>query len=93
MLSVKQYVPRGRVLLAGDAFGSAMVTHTRCLTMLEVIGSWISCCLLARYPLDEGARISSERQAITPARFDGGTLATNHNAATGERGYHNTSLP
>ena len=27
-------------------------------------------------------------QEITPARYDEGTMATNHNAATGERGYH-----
>ena len=32
---------------------------------------------------------SSEKQAITPARYDEGTIATNHNTATGERGYHN----
>ena len=30
---------------------------------------------------------------ITPARYDEGTLATNHNATTGERGYHNMNLP
>ena len=45
-------------------------------------------CLLAGCLLNEGARESSSRQAITPARYDEGTLATNHNAATGERGYH-----
>ena len=40
---------------------------------------------LARCLLNEGARRSSEKQAITPARYDEGTNATNHNAATGER--------
>ena len=70
-------------------FGSAQVTHTRCLT-----GAWrdvaapIS-CLLAGCFLNEGARESLSRLAITPAKYDEGTLATNHNAATGERGYHN----
>ena len=50
-------------------------------------------CLLAGCLLNEGARESSSRQTITPARCDEETLATNHNAATGERGYHNTSPP
>ena len=45
-----------------------------------------------RYLLDEGARLSSERQAIMPARYDEGTMATNHNAATWERGYHNNVM-
>ena len=40
--------------------------------------------------LNEGARESSSRQAITPARYDEGTLATNHNAAKGKGGYRNT---
>ena len=48
--------------------------------------------------LNEGARDSSVRQAIAPARYEGmmirgydeGTLATNNNAAEGEGGYHNT---
>ena len=33
--------------------------------------------------------IFNRRNATTPARYDEGTLATNHYAATGERGYHN----
>ena len=33
---IRQYGPRGRLPLAVDAFGSALVTHTRCLTMLEL---------------------------------------------------------
>ena len=37
--------------------------------------------------------ISSAAQAKTPARYDEGALATNHNAATEERTYHNTSPP
>ena len=52
----------------------------------------VAACL-ARCLLNEGARHSSERQAITPARYDEGTLATNDNAGTGERGYHNTTSP
>ena len=48
---------------------------------------------LARCLLNEGARRSSEKQAITPVRYDEGTIAINHNATTGERGYHNTSPP
>ena len=46
-------------------------------------------CLLAGCLLNKGARESSSRQAITPARYDEGILATNHNATTGERGHHN----
>ena len=42
-----------------------------------------------RMPLNEGARKSWSRQAIAPAKYDEGTFTTNHNAATGERGYHN----
>ena len=29
---------------------------------------------------------------VTPARYDEETLATNYNALTGERGYHNISV-
>ena len=29
---------------------------------------------------------------MTPARYDEGTIATNHNAATGEREYHNSGV-
>ena len=61
-----------------DTFGSALVTQTRCLTVLD-----------ARCLTNEGERRSSERQAITPARYDEGAIATDQNAATGERGYHN----
>ena len=59
MLSVRQYEPRDRVLLAGYAFGSALVIHTRCLTMLEapVI---ISCCL--------PRQISPERMGVALIR-------------------------
>ena len=48
---------------------------------------------LARCLLNEGATLSSEKQAIAPARYDEGTIATTRNAATGERGYHNTGPP
>ena len=41
---------------------------------------------LSRCLLNGGARRSSETHAITPARYDKGTIATNHTAATGERG-------
>ena len=50
----------------------------------QVIVSVAACH--ARRFMNEEARHSSERQAITPAtpaRYDEGTLATNHNAATG----------
>ena len=40
--------------------------------------------------LNEGARHPSARQATTPASDEGGALATNHSAATGERRYHIT---
>ena len=46
-------------------------------------------CLPAGCLLNEGARESSSRQVITPARYDEGTFATNHKAATAKRGYHN----
>ena len=46
-------------------------------------------CLLAGCLLNEGAREPSSEQGKTPARYDEGTHATNRNAATGERGYHN----
>ena len=35
--------------------------------------------------MNGGARPTSERQTIAPARYDEGTIATSHNAATGER--------
>ena len=56
--------------------------------MLEVIEAldMVATCL-ARSLVNEGARHSSERQAIRPARYGEGTLATDHNAATGDRGY------
>ena len=54
--------------------------------MLEVIGSCITvAACLSRCLLYEGARHSSVRQATTPDRYDERTLATNPNAATGER--------
>ena len=52
----------------------------------------VAACL-ARCLLNAGARRSSEKQAITPVRYNEGTIVTNHNAATGERGYHNTGPP
>ena len=55
------------------------------ISCIAVVGSLLAGCLL-----NEGARESSSRQAITPARYDEGTLAANHNAATGGRRYHNT---
>ena len=77
--------------ICSDASGSAhQVTHTKCLTDAWKIGLLrLVYCLLAGCLLNERARESSSRQAITPARYDGGTLATNHNAARGERGCHN----
>ena len=39
-----------------------------------------------------GARLILIRQAITPAKYDEGILATNHNAATGERGCDTITL-
>ena len=48
-------------------------------------------CLLAGCLVNEGAKYSSARQAIAPARYDEGALATNHKAATGGRGYLNTN--
>ena len=48
--------------------------------------------LLARQMPSErrGEIITPPGKAITLARYDVGTHAINHNAATGERGYHNT---
>ena len=51
----------------------------------------VAACL-ARCRLHEGTRHSSERQAITPAKYDEGVLAKSHNAATGERVFHNIGL-
>ena len=58
----------------------------------QEVASRVDCC--CRWQRDVGARFvgarhSSEKQAITPARYDEGMFATNHNAAAGERGYHN----
>ena len=50
-------------------------------------------CLLAGCLMNEGARKSSYRQAITPAKYDEGTCTTNHNAAARKRTYHITSPP
>ena len=72
-------------------FGSALVTHTRCLTMLKALVLVAVC--LARCVLNEGVRRSSEKQAITPAKYDERAIATSHNATTGEGGYYNTSPP
>ena len=72
---------------AGSACDSALVTHTR---RLEGVILVVVACLNL---LNEWTRHSSARQAITPARYDAGTLATKHNAETGERGYHNTTPP
>ena len=86
---------RHRLLLCRGASCSAQVTHTRCLT--EARKLWflvlLVACLLATCLLNEAGRESSSRQAITPARHDDETLATNHNAATEKRGCHNTGPP
>ena len=58
---------------------------------LEEIVASIS-CLLAGCLLNEEVRESSSKQAITPAKYDEGTLATDRNAATGERGYRNKCM-
>ena len=83
-------------LLCRGASGSVQVPHTRCLTVawklyFLVLRSW----LLAR-------RMSSERRgerilfragdnACLTGMMRPYLLATNHNAATGERGYHHIS--
>ena len=36
----------------------------------------------------KGGKCSSARRTTTPARYDEGTPGADHNAATGERGYH-----
>ena len=61
--------------------------------MLEVMGSCIlvTDCLARCLLLKKGARHSSERQAIVPARYDEGTIASKHKAATEERGYRITT--
>ena len=64
-----------------------------CVEEKYIIVACIINCLLAGCLLREGARQYSPRQAITPARYDEGTLVTNDDAATEERGYHNTSPP
>ena len=90
-----QYGPRDRLLLRmeGCLWLCSGHSHKVLHGCLEVIvSSIINCCVLSGYLVNEGARESSSRQAITPARYDG-TLATNHNAAIGERGYHNASPP
>ena len=56
------------------------------ISCIAVVGSLLAGCLL-----NEGARESSSRQAITPARYDEGILATKHNAAIGEKGCHNNN--
>ena len=48
------------------------------------ISSCIIAVCLARCLLNEGARRSSEKQAITPARYDLGAIATNHSAQQGK---------
>ena len=90
MLSAGQYGPRDRVLLCRGDSGCAQVIHTRCLTdawKLLLLG--LVACLPAGC-LNEGARGSSPRQAMTPAKYDEEPFATNHNAATGGGGYHDT---
>ena len=84
---------RDRLLLCRGASGSAQAhSHNVLDGCLEDIVLGSVACLLVGCLLNKGATESSSRQAITPARYDEGTLATNHNAATGERGYHNTRL-
>ena len=50
VLSQRQYGPRVRLLLLNDTFSSVLVTHTRGLTIFEVVGpSIINSCCLPRY--------------------------------------------
>ena len=91
MLGVGKYGPWHRLLLFRGASGSVhQVTHTRCLTdawktqLLRLVDCSLAGCLL-----NEGARESSSRQAITSVKHDEGTLATDQSAATVDRGYRN----
>ena len=47
--------------------------------MLEVIGSCNSCCSPRRLFFERRGEAVIRRQAVTPARYDEGTLATSHN--------------
>ena len=59
--------------------------------MLDVICSCVSCCSPRQISSErKGRGAHTKKQAIAPAMYDEGTIATNHNAATGERGYHDT---
>ena len=87
------YGPRDRLPLCRDAAGSAQVVPTGCLA--DAWKLWLLAlvyCLLTRCLLNEGSREPSSRQTITPGRYDERTLATNHNAATGKRGYHTKNI-
>ena len=94
MLSVGQYGPSDRLqsncyvgVLLALLTGHSNKVLDGCLEV-DVVAS-IS-CLLARRMLFE--RRGERAQAMTPARFDEGILATDHNTVTGERGYHNTMV-
>ena len=69
-------------------YAGVLLALLRSLTQ-GATGTWrdvVAClvaCLLAGYFVNEGARGSSSRQAITPAKYDEETLATNHNAVQG----------
>ena len=82
---------RGRLLLEGDALGSTLVTHTRCLTVVEGTDSSIKQLLLASPDVFrmKGRGIHQKRQAITPATYDEETFATYPNASTRQGGYQN----
>ena len=83
-----KYGPRNRLLLAGVLLAlliRSLTQLSRCLAEaweIRLLRSFA--CLLVGCLLNEGAREFSSRQTITPARYDEGTLATNHNADTGE---------
>ena len=44
-VNLEQYGPREPTTASSCSSGSALVTHTRCLTTSEVIDSCVSCCL------------------------------------------------
>ena len=69
-----------------SVFGSLGDSPERRLEVIVVVA--FVACLLAECLLNEGARDSTPRQAMTPSRCDEGILATNNGntATTGREG-------
>ena len=91
MLCVRQYEPKDQLLLAGWCLRLCSGHSHEVLD--DGISSCIGCGLPRQIDVFGTKRVEVFIRNKTPARYNGGNITTNYNAATGERWHHITSPP